>query len=134
MIVVSMVIGIGIFRNPAIIAQKSGSEFIFFTAWIIGAIISICGALTFAEIGSRFPAVGGYYKTFSYCYHPTLAFMLIWTYVALNAGSAAAVAFTGAQYIDPVLFPNSHSATIDQVIFYVIIAILFSINYLGIRA
>ena len=85
MVVISMVIGIGIFRNPAIIAQKSGSETIFFSAWMVGAVISIFGALTFAEIGSRFPAVGGYYKTFSYCYHPTLAFMLIWTYVALNA-------------------------------------------------
>src|SRR5690349_21427071 len=87
MIIISMVIGIGIFRNPSIIAQQAGNETIFFSAWIIGAIISMCGALTFAEIGSRFPAAGGYYKTFSYCYHPTLAFMLIWTYLALNAGS-----------------------------------------------
>ena len=61
MIIVSLVIGIGIFRTPAIVAQKAGTPFIFFTAWILGGVISICGALTFAEIGSRFPTAGGFH-------------------------------------------------------------------------
>jgi APA family basic amino acid/polyamine antiporter len=52
MIVVSMVIGAGIFRNSSIAAQSAGSANIFFLAWIIGGVISIIGALTFAEIGS----------------------------------------------------------------------------------
>ena len=69
MIVVSLVIGIGIFRTPQIVAEKAGSTSIFFLAWITGAIISICGALTFAEIGARYPVAGGFYKTFSRCYH-----------------------------------------------------------------
>ena len=64
MIIVSFVIGIGIFRTPAIVAQKADTPFIFFTAWILGGIISICGALTYAEIGSRFPVAGGFYKIF----------------------------------------------------------------------
>ena len=55
MIVVSLVIGVGIFRTPAVVAEKAGSEWIFYAAWIFGGLVSICGALTFAEIGSRLP-------------------------------------------------------------------------------
>jgi APA family basic amino acid/polyamine antiporter len=134
MIIVSMVIGVGIFRNPSVIAQSAGSESIFFLAWIVGALVSICGALTFAEIGSRFPVAGGYYKLFSLCYHPSLAFMLIWTYILLNAGSTAIVAFTGAQYIVPVILPGSlHNATGEKLVFFGIVLFLFSLNYMGIR-
>ena len=53
MIVVSLVIGMGIFRTPVEVAQKSIVPVIFFLAWILGAIVSLFGALTFAEIGSR---------------------------------------------------------------------------------
>ncbi len=134
MIIVSMVIGIGIFRNPSIIAQHAGNETIFFLAWVLGAIVSICGALTFAEIGSRYPVAGGYYKLFSLCYHPAIAFMLIWTYILLNAGSTAAVAFIGAQYITPVIMPVSlQNASGEKLMFYLIIGLLFILNFLGIR-
>ncbi|MBK7856464.1 MAG: amino acid permease [Bacteroidetes bacterium] len=105
MIVVSLVIGIGIFRTPATVAQQSGSEFVFFAAWIIGGIISICGALTFAEIGSRYPVAGGFYKIFSACYHPAFAFMLNWSLVIINSFSAVGVAMVGAEYIVPVILP-----------------------------
>lgn len=134
MIIVSMVIGIGIFRNPSIIAQSAGSTSIFFLAWVVGALVSICGALTFAEIGSRFPVAGGYYKMFSVCYHPTVAFMLIWTYIMLNAGSTAAVAFTGAQYITPIILPDSLQNPLgEKLMFFSIVGVLFFLNYLGIR-
>ncbi|MEO6166179.1 MAG: amino acid permease, partial [Chitinophagales bacterium] len=124
----------GIFRNPSIIAQHAGSATIFFLAWILGAVVSICGALTFAEIGSRFPVAGGYYKLFSLCYHPATAFMLIWAYILLNAGSTAVVAFTGAQYITPVLLPDSlQNANGEKLMFFSIVGILFILNFLGIR-
>ena len=134
MIVVSMVIGIGIFRNPAIIAASAGSETIFYLAWIVGALVSICGALTFSEIGSRLPVAGGYYKMFTISYSPTIAFMLIWTYLILNAGATAAVAFTGAQYITPVILPAAlQNGEGEKIIFFAIMIILFTLNYLGIR-
>ncbi|MBA3647915.1 MAG: amino acid permease [Chitinophagales bacterium] len=134
MIIISMVIGIGIFRNPSVIAVNAGSENIFFLAWIIGALVSVCGALTFAEIGSRFPVAGGFYKMFSVCYRPQLAFILIWTYILLNAGSTAAVALTGAQYIAPIILPESmRNPTGEKLLFFIIIGILFFLNFLGIR-
>jgi APA family basic amino acid/polyamine antiporter len=134
MIVVSFVIGIGIFRTPAIVAQKAGLPSIFFTAWIVGGIISICGALTFAEIGSRFQAAGGFYKIFSECYHPAFAFMLNWSLVITNSFSAVGVALVGAEYISPVLLPEElQTQTAIKIVALVMILILFSLNYAGIR-
>ncbi len=134
MIVISMVIGVGIFRNASIVATQAGHELNFYLAWIIGGVVAACGALTFAEIGSRLPVAGGYYKMFSLCYSPTIAFMLIWTYLLLGAGAAAAVTFTGVQYIAPVLWADgADSPLFEKVLFFIVIASLFAINFMGIR-
>ena len=134
MIIVSLVIGIGIFRSPAIVAQKAGSPLIFFTAWILGGLISICGALTFAEIGSRFPVAGGFYKIFSHCYHPSYAFMLNWALVITNAASAVGVVIVGAKYINPLLLPaNLQDGTGTKITASAVILVLFVLNYLGIK-
>jgi APA family basic amino acid/polyamine antiporter len=55
MVVFSLVVGIGIFRTPAMVASAAGGTALFFVAWIAAGIISLIGALTFAEIGSRYP-------------------------------------------------------------------------------
>src|SRR5262245_43557053 len=78
MVVVSLVIGIGIFRAPALVAREAGSAAAFFGAWIAGGVISFAGALTFAEIGSRHPRAGGYYRVVADAYRPWLAFALNW--------------------------------------------------------
>jgi len=134
MIIVSLVIGVGIFRSPAIVAQKAGSQTIFFTAWILGGLISICGALTFAEIGSRFPAAGGFYKIFSHCYHPAYAFMLNWSLVIINAASNVGVAIVGAEYINPILMPASlQNDTGVKITALAATLILYELNMLGIK-
>lgn len=134
MIVVSLVIGVGIFRTPSIVAEKAGSPFIFYFVWVLGGIISICGALTFAEIGSRLPAAGGFYKIFSHCYNPAYAFMLNWSLVITNAASAVGVAIVGAEYINPVIFPDSmQNDTGIKITAALVTLILFSLNYVGIK-
>src|SRR5687768_11404824 len=105
-IVLGLVIGMGIFGTPPEVAAKSQIPLIFFLAWSMGAIVSFIGALTFAEIGSRYPAAGGFYKIFSHCYHPAFAFMVNWITVISNAASTAAVALMGAEYIAPILLGN----------------------------
>jgi len=67
MVVFSLVVGIGIFRTPAMVAGAAGSTSLFFTAWIVAGLISLIGALTFAEIGSRYPRAGGYYRVVADC-------------------------------------------------------------------
>jgi len=134
MIVVSLVIGIGIFRAPALVAQKAGSESIFYAAWIVGGIISLCGALTFDEIGSRYPVAGGFYKIFSRCYHPAFAFMMNWSLLITNSFSAVGVAIVGAEYISPVILPDTVQTPYTvKVVGLIMILILFGLNYAGIR-
>ena len=134
MIIVSLVIGVGIFRNPSSVADKAGSPLVFYSAWILGGIICICGAFTFAEIGSRLPAVGGYYRIFSYCYHPIFAFMFNWALVFTNAGAVVSVALVGAQYIQPVIVPpDMMNMFTPRVIGIIVLSLLFIVNYLGIR-
>ncbi len=133
MIVVSLVIGMGIFRTPVEVAQKAGIPEIFFVAWIVGAIISLFGALTFAEIGSRYPVAGGFYRIFSHCYHPGFAFMVNWMTVISNAASTASVAIIGAEYVQPLLLPGMEPDTAIKIITLSSMAILYGINMMGIK-
>lgn len=137
MIVVSLVIGMGIFRTPANVAAASPTPLIFFIAWIAGGLVALCGALTYAEIGSRLPVMGGYYKVFSYAYHPSIAFAINCIILVSNAASGAAVALVGGEYITGVLFPGNTDIhfiqNIQVVIALTAIAIFYGINMLGLR-
>lgn len=136
MIVVSLVIGIGIFRTPAMVADATQTPFRFFSAWILGGLISLFGALTFAEIGSRFPRPGAYYKVVAESYHSSLAFMFNWAGILIaNGAGAAAVGIIGAEYLVPVILPPEYQTQFAiQLTAALVIFILFVINYLGIKS
>jgi len=132
MVVVSLVIGIGIFRTPAIVAQQAGSEALFHAAWILGGLISLMGALTFAEIGSRHPRAGGYYRVVADAYYPMLAFMLNWAQALMQGAGAAGVAFIGADYLLPLLGPAAAGLSPLTLACTLMLALL-ALNALGIR-
>lgn len=134
MIVISLVIGMGIFASPSEVATKAGSAPVFFSAWIFGGIVTLCGALTFAEIGARYPSTGGFYKVFSYCYHPAFAFMINWVLVISNAASVSAVAIIGANYINPILMPAALQGDLGVKVTAIgSIIILYFLAFLGIK-
>jgi basic amino acid/polyamine antiporter, APA family len=137
MIVVSLVIGMGIFRTPVNVARHVPDSFLFFFTWIIGGLIALCGALTYAEIGSRLPVMGGYYKIFSYGYHPSIAFAINCIILISNAASLAGVALIGAEYISGVLFPSVSDAMALQPreigIALFSILLFYGVNLLGLR-
>lgn len=133
MIVVGLVIGMGIFRTAATSAKDAIEPSVYFTAWILGGFVALCGALTYAEIGSRYPVTGGYYKVFSYAYHPSIAFAINCIILISNAASLSAVALIGSGYITK-LFPgfawtDIHKALIScgAIIFF------YGINLMGLR-
>jgi basic amino acid/polyamine antiporter, APA family len=134
MVVFSLVVGIGIFRTPAIVAGAAGSTSLFFIAWFVGGLISLIGALTFAEIGSRHPRAGGYYRVVADCYHPTLAFMLNWSQTLMQGAGAAGVAFIGADYLMPVLLPPPwRSPQASLALACATMLILLICNYRGLK-
>lgn len=137
MIVVSLVIGMGIFRTPANVAAASPTPLIFFLAWAGGGVVALCGALTYAEIGSRLPVMGGYYKVFSYAYHPSIAFAINCIILVSNAASGAAVALVGSEYITGVIIPGAKDAGYIQTVHIIIalaaIILFYGVNMLGLR-
>ncbi|HTY37481.1 MAG TPA: amino acid permease [Bacteroidota bacterium] len=135
MIVVSLVIGIGIFRTPAMVASSTGTTWIFFSAWILGGFISLLGALTFAEVGSRFPKPGAFYKVVAECYHPSVAFMLNWSNVTIvNGAGGAGVALIGAEYLLPIVLPKEmQSPVVTQWTAAGLVFVLLAVNYIGIK-
>ncbi len=113
MIVVGLVIGMGIFRTAATSAKSAIEPSVYFSAWLLGGFFALCGALTYAEIGSRYPVTGGYYKIFSYAYHPSIAFAINCIILVSNAASLSGVALIGSGYITK-LFPAFAWTDIDK--------------------
>ena len=132
MIVIGLVIGMGIFRTASDAARAALTPSIYFSAWIVGGLVALCGALTYAEIGSRYPVTGGYYKIFSYAYHPSIAFALNCSILISNAASIAGVALIGAGYITSVLIPGA-SQSVAMAIAIGAILLFYGVNVMGLK-
>jgi len=133
MIVVGLVIGMGIFRTASTSAKAANDPTIFFAAWILGGVIALCGALTYAEIGSRYPVTGGYYRIFSYAYHPSIAFSINCIILVSNAASLSGVALIGSGYISQVIFHEPASDVVKALIAVVAIIIFYGVNLMGLK-
>lgn len=135
MIVVSLVIGMGIFRTPVNVAAKAQIPELFYLAWFIGGFVAFCGALTYAEIGSRYPVTGGYYKIFSKAYHPSIAFAINCIVLISSAASVAAISIIGAEYLSKIILPlDMQNETYRVVIAITTILVFYLINLLGLKA
>jgi APA family basic amino acid/polyamine antiporter len=133
MIVTGLVIGLGIFRTAADSARAAITPGVFFMSWIVGGLIAICGALTYAEIGSRDPATGGYYKIFASCYHPSIAFAINCIILISNAASVSGVALIGSEYIAEVIFSSGPTDFVKAMIAMSAILLFYGINLMGLR-
>jgi APA family basic amino acid/polyamine antiporter len=133
MITVGLVIGMGIFRTSSDAANAAITPSLFFIAWFAGGIVALCGALTYAEIGSRFPITGGYYKVFAECYHPSIAFAINCIILISNAASMSGVALIGSEYISQVIFKTTPDSMTRSFIAMVPIIIFYIVNLLGLR-
>lgn len=132
MIVIGLVIGMGIFRTAATSAQNALDPSVYFTAWLVGGLVALCGALTYAEIGSRYPVTGGYYKIFTQAYHPSIAFAINCIILVSNAASLSGVALIGSGYVLK-LFPGQWTDIDKALLSCVAIAIFYFINLQGLR-
>ena len=132
MIVVGLVIGMGIFRAAATSAKDAINPTVYFSAWLFGGIVALCGALTYAEIGSRYPVTGGYYKVFAKAYHPSIAFAINCLILVSNAASLSAVALIGSGYLLK-LFPGEWTDVDKAILSSMAIIIFYFINLRGLK-
>ena len=104
-IVAGAMIGSGIFIVSADIARNVGSPGYLMVVWLITGIITVIGALSYGELASMMPHVGGQYVYLREAYHPLLGFLFGWTtFLVIQCGSIAAVAVAFAKF-SGVLFP-----------------------------
>ena len=99
MIVIGGVIGAGIFRNPATVAERTSSGLLLLILWAVGGLLTLAGVLCYAELGARRPQAGGTYVYLREAFGSLPGFLFGWTMALINyPGSVAAVATTFADY------------------------------------
>jgi basic amino acid/polyamine antiporter, APA family len=132
MIVIGLVVGMGIFRTAATSAKDAIAPSVYFSAWIVGGVVALFGALTYAEIGSRYPVTGGYYKIFARAYHPSIAFAINCLILVSNAASLSGVALIGSGYLLR-LFPGHFTDIDNALVSTAAIIVFYIINLMGLR-
>lgn len=96
---IGVVIGIGIFKTPSIVAANVGSEAAFIGVWLLGGIITLIGALCYAELGSAHPNAGGEYHYLSRAYGQPVGLLFAWARgTVIQTGAIAAVGFVYGDY------------------------------------
>ena len=111
--IVGIVIGVGIFKAPSIVAGSVGSEATFIGLWIAGGVFSLIGALCYAELGSSHPNAGGEYYFLRKAYGDWLGFLFAWSrMMVIQTGAIAAIAFVFGDYASTLLSLGSNSSAI----------------------
>ena len=110
---VGMVIGVGIFKAPSVVAGNTSSAAEFLLAWLIGGAVSLCGALVYAELSARHPETGGEYTFLSRAFGLDTAFLFAWSRMTvIQTGAIAAVAFVFGDYASEILRLGDYSSAI----------------------
>lgn len=133
-ILVGIVIGMGIFRAPSIVAGTAGSDAIALMLWAAGGVVTLLGALTYAELASAYPDKGGEYSILSRAYGKRLAFLFGWARLTvIQPGTIAGAGFVLGDYLTPFAPLGPHSSAI-----YALVAVglvtLFNLRGLGLSA
>lgn len=132
MAVVGGIIGSGIFVGPAVVAARVGTAGLTLTAWVLGGVIALAGALCFAELGSRRPQAGGSYVYLRDAFGPLPAFLYGWMLLlAISTGATAAVAVTFARYFLPLAGLPPSAETPVAVAAIVVLSV---VNYVGVKS
>ena len=112
-LICGMVIGAGIFKAPSIVAGNSSGAAEFLGAWVLGGVISLCGALVYAELATRHPDTGGEYAFLSRGMGRGVAFVFAWARMTvIQTGAIAAVAFVLGDYASEILRLGEKSSAI----------------------
>ncbi|MFH0888682.1 MAG: amino acid permease [Planctomycetota bacterium] len=130
-IIIAIVIGVGIFRVPAEVAKYLGYPNLIILVWVLGGIISLLGALCYAELSSSFPQTGGNYIYLRESYGHLSGFLFGWTeLLVIRTGSIAAVSFIFAEYLQSFL--SLDKCLIKPSAIFIVFIISF-INIIGLR-
>lgn len=132
MLVVGNVVGAGIFTTAGFLAGELANPWLFTSIWIIGGSLTLCGALTYAEMTSMFPRSGGDYLYLKAAYGPWAGFLLGWIcFWIINPGSIAVLSIGLVKYLTGFF---GYPGVMGEKLMAVAVVIFFStVNYRGVR-
>lgn len=130
-LIVGIVIGAGIFETPALVAANSGNEWMLLVTWFIGGVISVIGALCYAELATTYPSVGGVYDYLKRAFGSSVAFLFAWARMTvIQTGSIVLLAFVFGDYMAQLVPLGDFSASIYAAL---AIALLTLLNIIGLQ-
>ncbi len=131
-ITVGIVVGAGIFRTPSLVAGAASSEAMVLAAWAAGGVISLIGALCYAELASAYPNAGGDYHFLNRAFGRRLAFLYAWARLSvIQTGSLALLAFVFGDYVSQILSLGPHSSAIYAAL---VVVVVTGVNWIGVHA
>lgn len=131
LIMLGIVIGGGIFAFPPLVADLTGSVAWMFAAWLLGAALTLVGALCYAELAATFPHAGGDYHFLTLAYGRNVSFFFGWSrMMVIITGSIALLSFVFGDYMSRVYSLGSNSAAIYAAL---TVIVLTAINIGGLR-
>ena len=131
MLVMGGIIGSGIFVNPAEVARHVDTPLLIIGVWVLGGGVALLGALVYAELAARRPAVGGQYAYLRDAYGPLPAFLYGWALLlVIQSGGMAAVAIIFARHLHDLV----NVGVADSVVAVTVLAALTLINCCGVRS
>ncbi|MFY9136951.1 APC family permease [Zwartia sp.] len=131
-IIVGIVIGAGIFKTPSMVAGVTGDAGWLLVAWFLGGLISLAGALCYAELATTYPHAGGDYHFLARAFGKDISFLYAWAKATvINTGSIALLAFVFGDYMTKAINLGPYSSAIWAV---GVVVALTVINLIGISA
>jgi APA family basic amino acid/polyamine antiporter len=130
-ITVGIVVGAGIFRTPSMVAANAGSETAVLLIWLAGGMVTLIGALCYAELATSYPHPGGDYHYLTRAYGKPLAFLYAWSRITVvQTGAVALLAFIFGDYASQLLSLGQHSTPIYAAL---LVTALTALNVAGVR-
>jgi basic amino acid/polyamine antiporter, APA family len=112
-LVCGMVIGVGIFKTPSVVAGNTSGPAMFLFAWLLGGLVSMCGALVYAELAARYPRTGGEYAFLSQGFGQGVAFVFAWSRLTvIQTGAIAGIAYVFGDYASQLYSLGGKSASL----------------------
>ncbi|MBA3893325.1 MAG: amino acid permease [Gemmatimonadales bacterium] len=133
-LVVGLVLGAGIFRAPQVVAGGSSSGTMFLGLWVVGGVISLLGALCYAELAAAYPNAGGEYHFLRRAFGARAGFLCAWSRMTvIQTGSIAILAFLVGDYVAALLGGPDPRPGLSAAVAAAIVVGLTLLNVAGLR-
>ena len=128
-LIVGIVVGVGIFKTPSLVAAHTGGNGLFFLVWLVGGVVSLTGVLCYAELATTYPHAGGDYYYLSRAFGKKVGFLFAWARMTIiQPGSIAMLAFIFGDYMAQLWPVGQHAPSLYAILSIVLLTLLSALG------